>query len=392
MLLRQCAVAHRQKIQQAERCQRVLHHGGAGDNAGVVPPLDLQLSVLLCRKIHGVLLFINAGGGLYHRAEHQRHPVGDAAVHAAVAVGGSAHRAVLHRKGVVGFAAAQPGKGKARAEFHALAGGDGKHQVGKLALDTVKPRLAHTGGQPGDDGFQNAAHAVALRPGVADRLLHSGFFFGIQQGKMPRLRLGQQQPRRAGKGCVLNPGTGGNVGVHPHAQIAQNSLADSTRRDRCRRDASRKMPAAACILIPLILGVCRVVGVTRAQQLLRFGVVAAAGILVADHQGQRRAGGSALIHAGQKLHLVRLGAGGRKPIAPGAAAIHRGCHGCLVNGQPCRQTVQHSADGGTVALAKNCHRYGISEGVFHTFIPSPAGWAVRSAAGFRRASSPAPGI
>ena len=150
---------------------------------------------------------------------------------------------------------------------------------------------------------------------------------------MPRLRLRQQQTRRARKRGVLHPATGGNVGVHPHAKRLQNALADSARRDRCRRDAAGKMPAAARVLIPLVLGVGRVVGMSGAQQILRLGVVAAAGILVADHQGQRGAGGFSPVHTGQKFHLVGLGAGGRKSVASGAAAIHGGGHSGLVNGQ-----------------------------------------------------------
>ena len=150
------------------------------------------------------------------------------------------------------------------------------------------------------------------------------------------------------------------------------------------------MPAAARVLIPLVLGVGRVVGMSGAQQILRLGVVDAAGILVADHQGQRGAGGFSPVHTGQKFHLVGLGAGGRKSVASGAAAIHGGGHSSLVNGQAGSQAVQHSAHGGTVAFAKNGHRYGISKGVFHRrhSIPSRVGSSVMGRVSARQQPSP----
>ena len=125
------------------------------------------------------------------------------------------------------------------------------------------------------------------------------------------------------------------------------------------------MPAAPRVLKAFILSVGRVVGVAGAQQVGGFGVVAAAGIQVADHQGDGRAGGAALIHAGEELHGVGLGAGGGKPIPAGAAAVHgRGNHG-LIHRQARGQPVKHRPHGRSMALTKNRHTDGISKGVFH---------------------------
>ena len=66
------------------------------------------------------------------------------------------------------------------------------------------------------------------------------------------------------------------MGVDLYAQAAQHRLADRARRNACRRNAAREVPAAARVLKALVLGVGRVVGVAGAQQVGGFGVVAAA--------------------------------------------------------------------------------------------------------------------
>ena len=68
------------------------------------------------------------------------------------------------------------GKAEARTKLDALAGGNGEHQVGQLAFDAVKPWFADTGGQPGDDGLQNAADTVTLAARSADGRLHGLLF------------------------------------------------------------------------------------------------------------------------------------------------------------------------------------------------------------------------
>ena len=202
VLLGQRAVAHGQKVQQSERRQAVLHDGGAGHDAGVMAALDLQLRIGPADIIHGMLLLIDAGRRLEHRAEHDGHTVGNAAVDAAVLVRGGGDFAVPHRERIVGLAAVHCGKAEARAELNALAGWDGEHQVGQLALNAVEPRLANARGQTGHNRFQNAADAVALAARSAD----SGCMAPPsthQQRKVSGLRVGHDQPRSAGKRCVL---------------------------------------------------------------------------------------------------------------------------------------------------------------------------------------------
>lgn len=77
----------------------------------------------------------------------------------------------------------------------------------------------------------------------------------------------------------------------------------------------------------------------------------------------------AVDHTAQKLHHIRLGAGGGKPISAGAAAVHPLGDVRFIHRQPRGQTVQHSADGGTVAFAKNGQAQCIAKGIFHRLSP-----------------------
>ena len=180
------------------------------------------------------------------------------------------------------------------------------------------------------------------------------------------------------------------MGVDADAQAVQHAFAQRTRRHAGSGDAAGEMSAAPGVLIALVLGIGRVVGVTGAQQVCSFGIVAAAGVLVADDHRHGGAGGAALVHAGEELHNVGLGAGGGKPIAPGAAAVHCGGDGGLVHGQACGQTVQHRADGRAVALSENGHRNSIAKGVFHRYssMPSRAGSSVMGSLSARQQPRP----
>ncbi len=77
----------------------------------------------------------------------------------------------------------------------------------------------------------------------------------------------------------------------------------------------------------------------------------------------------AVDHTAQKLHHIRLGAGGGKPISAGAAAVHPLGDVRFIHRQPRGQAVQHSADGGTVAFAKNGQAQCIAKGIFHRLSP-----------------------
>ena len=105
------AVAGREQVGHRQCGGAGLHDGGPGHDAGVVTALNGQLGVLFGEVIHGVLLLVDAGSGLDHRAEHHGHAVGDAAVDAGIVVAGGDHGPLRrHAEGVVGLGAPQPGK------------------------------------------------------------------------------------------------------------------------------------------------------------------------------------------------------------------------------------------------------------------------------------------
>ena len=103
-----------------------------------------------------------------------------------------------------------------------------------------------------------------------------------------------------------------------------------------------------------------------AQQIGGFGVIATAGILVADHQGDGGAGGVSLVYAGQKFHGVGFGTGGGKSVAAGTASVHGGSNGRFIHRQAGGQTVQHGTHGGAVAFAEDGQADRIAKGVFHS--------------------------
>ena len=254
--------------------------------------------------------------------------------------------------------------------------------MGQQALHAVKIGFAQACRQAEDGGLQNAAHAVTVGTGGPDGGFHGFFHGGVQQGKALRLAhqcfclSGQcggviQRERRIGDARAP-----GNMGGNVNARPAQGVQHDGTARHQRGSDAAGEVSAAPGILKAVVFGVGRIIGVAGAEQVGGLGVIAAAGVLVLDHQGNGRAGGVAVDHARKKLDLIGLHPGGGKTVAPGPALVHAGCNAGLVHGDACRHAVQHRADGGTMALAENGQRQRAAVSVFHGLIPPcPAGGA-----------------
>ena len=353
--------------------------------------------VLLCNVIHRLLLFVDAGRRLDSGAEDDRHSVGDAAVDARVVVGGRDHRIALHAEGIVGLRAFQVGEAEAGAELNALHGRHRKRHVGNKALHAVKIRLAHTGGQAENGCFKDAAHAVALRTGGTDGRFHRLFDGSIQQGEalVPAFQHAHLSSQCGGivqrKGRIGNAGTAGDVGGDVDAGAVQRTQHDGTACHQRGSDAARKVSTAPGVLKAVVFGVGGIVRVAGAEQVSRLGVVAAAGVLVLDHQGDGRAGGVTVHDAGEQLNFIGLHTGRRKPIAPGAALIHAGGNEFLIHRHTSGHAVQHTADGPAVALAEDGQRQCAAKGVFHGFSPPcPAGGADPPPGWSPRASSPDP--
>ena len=243
--------------------------------------------------------------------------------------------------------------------------------MGDLALHAVKVGLTDAGGQAEDGSLQHAAYAVALGTCGADGSFHWLFHGGVQHrkavgfaGKRPHLcRKGGGVVQRKGRICKIR--APGDVGGDINARPLQCGKHDAAACHKGGGHPAGKVPAAPGILKAVVLGVGGKVRVAGAQKVGGLGVVAAAGVLVFDHQGNGGAGGVAVYHTGQQLHRVRFHPGGGKAVAPGTAFIHAGGEKALVHRHTGGHAVQHCAHGAAVALAEDGQRKVAAKGVFH---------------------------
>ena len=172
----------------------------------------------------------------------------------------------------------------------------------------------------------------------------------IQQG----LSLcGQRRRVVQGEGGVGHPGAPADVGHDLDARSFQRLQHDAAARHEGRRDPAGKVPAAPRVLKAVVFGIGRIICVAGAEQVGGLGVIAAAGVLVFDHQGNGGAGGVSVHHTGQQLHRICLHPGGGKAVAPGAALIHAGGEEALVHRHTGGHAVQYGPDGAAMALAED---------------------------------------
>ena len=214
-----------------------------------------------------------------------------------------------------------------------------------------------------DGRFQDTADAVACFLGCQDRCLHivgSHFIQSGEQALGKRLNICLEIPEFA----VRHTGAAENMGANVNALFLQGAVANSAGCYQSCRDAAGEMTAATGILIAVIFALSRIICVTGTHQPCHIGIVAAFGVLVEDHQGQGRAGGDAVHSAAENLHLIGLFSGGRN-CAARLPQLQHPSDIFHVNGRAGAKTVQHSADGRTVALAKEGHRYMLTKCIFH---------------------------
>ena len=123
------------------------------------------------------------------------------------------------------------------------------------------------------------------------------------------------------------------------------------RSHRGRRHARRRTPAAARVAQAVLVPV-GVVGMAGAKALGDVAVVLAALVGVADQQGNRRAGGLALVHAREDLDRVGLVA--LRDVAAGARAapVQVSLDIGLGEGHAGRAAVNHAANGRAVGFTK----------------------------------------
>src|SRR5690606_31732039 len=142
------------------------------------------------------------------------------------------------------------------------------------------------------------------------------------------------------------------ISLNAHAE----ALAQIFTSDRARRDThygfARRRPATATIVAEAIFLLIGVVSVPGAEAILDLVVVARTLIGVLDHHADRRAGGAALEHPRQDLHLIRLLALAGVPRRPGAPALELRLNVRLGQLQPRRATIDDAAERGPMAFAE----------------------------------------
>ena len=231
--------------------------------------------------------------------------------------------------------------------------------MGDLTFHAVEIGLADARREAEDGGLKDAAHTVALAARRADGVLHGLLGVRIQQREAAALiqqglSLCSQRRRVVqGEGGVGHPGAPADVGHDLDARSFQRPQHDAAARHEGRRDPAGKVPAAPRVLKAVVFGIGRIIRVAGAEQVGGLGVIAAAGVLVFDHQGDGGAGGPAVQHAGKELDLIRFHAGGGKPVAPRPALVHAEGEEFLVHRHARRHSIQHGPDGAAMALAED---------------------------------------
>ena len=134
-------------------------------------------------------------------------------------------------------------------------------------------------------------------------------------------------------------------------------------RHDAQRDPAAEVAAAAGVVESAVLEVGREVGMAGTGVLAELFVVLAAGVLVPEKDGERGAGGLALIYAGDNLRFIGLQAGGgpqRSGLAAGKVLYEiglaeRDTRQHTVHGNPDPGTVRFTEDAYSEFIAKRIH-------------------------------------
>ena len=155
------------------------------------------------------------------------------------------------------------------------------------------------------------------------------------------------------------------MGAHGDALALESGQSHGTCGHQTCGDTTRKMTAAAGILISVILHLGGVVGVAGTGNITHGGIVTAAGVGILDQKGDGRTRGLALKHTADDAHEVRLGAGGGQHGVGGATEVHLMGDKSLVHRDTGCHAVQDGTDHLTVALPEQGDGYVVAKCVFH---------------------------
>ncbi len=217
---------------------------------------------------------------------------------------------VVLREGVVMLRSLHGGSRKAVSEFNAAYAGNGKDGMGNLAFHTVPEGFSQADGNAFHRAFHHPAQGVSFSLG---RHLHQT---GIEAGKVEHL------------------------------------LGHYTRGHNAQGEPAAEMAAAAGVVETAEFKVGGEIGLAGTGMLPELLVVFAAGVFVAEKDGERGAGGAALVHAGNNFREVVFHAG-RRARSAGLAAGQIGRKIGLGERNAGQHAVQRHPDARSVGFTEN---------------------------------------
>mmetsp|Transcript_6980 Transcript_6980/g.15952 ORF Transcript_6980/g.15952 Transcript_6980/m.15952 type:complete len:446 (+) Transcript_6980:231-1568(+) len=338
---------------------------GAHNHAGVVPPLCLKGAVV-AGKVGGGLRLADGCGGLEGDAEHNIHPVGDAALHAAAVVGDGDHLPVLDVKHIVVRRPAHSRPRKPRPNLEPLGGRDRHHGVRELGLELVEARLPQADGAVADHDGARAPHRVLVGAGSLDAVCHLVRRGDVRAAHHVLVHLvardGVQVHLALGQHDVAHR-------AHPRHELRVVPLLQPLLRDRPSSHAPDGLAGAGTPAstsgAKAILHLIREVGVRGAGDLAHLAVVVGAHVLVADKEADGGAECEALLRARQDRHSIRLippRADGARAGLAGPAAVKLDLNVLLGDLHPGGHTLDNAPNAGAMALAKGHNLEQTAEG------------------------------
>ena len=348
------AEASCQHITQHQRRQAVRHDTRPVDHCRVMPPVDLKLCILAAEEIDRFLRLVDRRRRLDGKAEEHRHPVGNAAVDAAVVIGGGGDSAVLHPEGIIVHAARLVDQIEGIPELHALDRRNAEECMRQHTLQGIEPRLPDACRQTRDDRFQNAAHAVAVCGSRFNAFAHGCGSLFVEHGEGHFLHRRNIRRRIGSKGSVRDPRTPCNMGADLNALSAQRRDRNRAARHDPRRDPAAEMAAAAVVLVAVIFRICREIRMSRPCQCSCRRIVLAAGLAVRDHDADGRTRRLSFKNAADDLVrillLPRRGDLPRRRHRGMQAPVHPCAHGCHLR----REDGLHEEDRAVIGNATGC--------------------------------------
>ena len=266
------------------------------------------------------------GNRLQISAHHDVLAVGDAAFDAAGVVlragkaGGLAGVGGRVVDGVVDLGAEGLGRGDAAADFDRLDRLQAHHGPGQQAVEALVPVGvgAQAGRHPVRDDFEDAVDGVAGAGGFFDFLLHAGFGFRVHAGQDHFVAGDQRGDLFPGGGPVhFHAAHADDVAQDLDAEGAQHQLGNGAGGHACggfARGGPLQDVAGVGEIVFEGAGEVGVAGTRRSDGLVLGGIAGLDGelffpvlpVAVDDLDGDGRADGFAVAHAGEEVGLVGL--------------------------------------------------------------------------------------